>query len=108
MKQTISVIYYKCPVCGRNSTNKKEIERHFRQQHQIKDDEVIYLLQDMRCWMACERIREEKSSGNGKRVLQKTYYSRGRRRNGDKGFFLVKRRIWVCKNRRWIAERDRK
>ena len=66
------------------------------------------LLQDMRCWMACERIREEKSSGNGKRVLQKTYYSRGRRRNGDKGFFLVKRRIWVCKNRRWIAERDRK
>lgn len=42
MKQTISVIYYKCPVCGRNSTNKKEIERHFRQQHQIKDDEVIY------------------------------------------------------------------
>lgn len=41
MKPTISVTYYKCPVCGKNSTNKKEIERHFRQ-HQIKDDEVIY------------------------------------------------------------------
>lgn len=41
MKKTISVIYYECPVCGRNSINKKEIEQHFRQ-HQIEDDEVIY------------------------------------------------------------------
>ena len=39
MKQTISVTYYKCPVCGKNSTSKQEIERHFRQ-HQIKADEV--------------------------------------------------------------------
>lgn len=41
MKQTINVIYYECPVCGRNSTSRKEIERHFRE-HQIKTDEVIY------------------------------------------------------------------
>ncbi len=41
MKQTISVTYYECPVCGKNSTSKPEIERHFRQ-HQIKADEVIY------------------------------------------------------------------
>ncbi len=41
MKKIIDVIYYECPVCGRYSTNKKEIEQHFRQ-HQIKADEVIY------------------------------------------------------------------
>lgn len=41
MKQIISVIYYECPVCGRNSINRKEIARHFRE-HQIKTDEVIY------------------------------------------------------------------
>lgn len=41
MKQTISATYYECPVCGKNSTSKHEIEKHFRQ-HQIKADEVIY------------------------------------------------------------------
>lgn len=41
MKQTISATYYECPVCGKNSTSKQEIEQHFRQ-HQIKVDEVIY------------------------------------------------------------------
>lgn len=41
MKPTISVTYYECPVCGKYSTSKQEIEKHFRQ-HQIKDDEVIY------------------------------------------------------------------
>lgn len=41
MKQTISVTYYECPICGKNSTSKPEIERDFRQ-HQIKADEVIY------------------------------------------------------------------
>lgn len=41
MKTTISVTYYKCPVCGKNSTNKKEIEQHFKR-HGIEEEEVIY------------------------------------------------------------------
>lgn len=41
MKRTINVTYYECPVCGKNSTNKQEIENHFRQ-HQIKTNRTIY------------------------------------------------------------------
>lgn len=41
MKQIVKVTYYECPVCGKNSVNRKEIHEHFRQ-HQIKTDEVVY------------------------------------------------------------------
>lgn len=40
-KRIRSVDYYCCPVCGENSTNSSEIERHFRK-HQIKVDRVYY------------------------------------------------------------------
>lgn len=40
--KTKSVKYYCCPVCQKNSTDRAEIEKHFRESHQIKTDEVIY------------------------------------------------------------------
>lgn len=42
MKQTISAIYYKCPVCDQSSTSKQNIEQHFYKEHPIKAEEVIY------------------------------------------------------------------
>ena len=85
MKPTISVTYYECPVCGKNSTNKKEIERHFRQ-HQIMDDEVIYCNICGAGWYvnAYGKIRAEKKAeecykrhieeGNADEVAAKAFF----------------------------------
>lgn len=35
------VTYYKCPVCGMNSTDREAVQRHFRQ-HTIQAEEVVY------------------------------------------------------------------
>lgn len=37
-----SVKYYCCPVCGKNSTDRIAIEKHYRERHPVKIDEVIY------------------------------------------------------------------
>lgn len=44
MKQqrTRKVKYYCCPVCGNKSTDRMAIEKHYRERHPLKTDEVIY------------------------------------------------------------------
>lgn len=41
MKKTKSVIYYECPACGKNSSNRQEIQKHFAT-HTLKTAEVVY------------------------------------------------------------------
>lgn len=41
MKKTKSVVYYECPVCGENSSNHQDIQKHFTS-HTLKVDEVVY------------------------------------------------------------------
>lgn len=44
MKKRITIqkrIYYHCPVCRYNSTDRKEVQRHFRT-HTIQAEEVVY------------------------------------------------------------------
>lgn len=40
-KKIKCVEYWSCPVCGENSTNREEIEQHFRK-HQLKRESYIY------------------------------------------------------------------
>ncbi|WP_024346569.1 hypothetical protein [Lacrimispora indolis] len=41
MKKIKSVVYYECPVCGLNSSNREKMQRHYAG-HTLKTDEVVY------------------------------------------------------------------
>ena len=41
-ERTKSMTYYYCPICMLNSTNKAEIEKHFREGHQVKVKKYIH------------------------------------------------------------------
>ena len=42
-ERTKSMTYYYCPICMLNSTNKAEIEKHFREGHQVKVKKNTYI-----------------------------------------------------------------
>ena len=38
---TLTKIFYKCPVCGKNSTDRKQIQQHFTQ-HTIIEEKIVH------------------------------------------------------------------
>lgn len=41
MNKIKKVVFYECPVCGKSSSDRKEIEKHYKS-HTIKAEEVCY------------------------------------------------------------------
>lgn len=78
-------IYYHCPVCRYNSTDREAVQRHFRT-HTIQEEEVIYCNICGAGWhvsaygelcarkMAANCVKKHKEEGNIDDVAAKTFF----------------------------------
>lgn len=96
--KTKRVTYYKCPVCGMNSTDRETVQRHFRQ-HTIQAEEVVYCNICGQGWYvgawgehgAIERAeacqKKHQKEGNTEDVAARTFFLSG----GTFGFPTIKK-----------------
>lgn len=90
-----SVKYYCCPVCGKNSTDRIAIEKHYRERHPVKIDEVIY------CNICGAGWHVNAYGDRGARERAAACYQ-SHIDNGDmdetagRAFFPVWRFVWLC------------
>lgn len=97
-KETKRMTFYSCPVCGMNSTDKKEIQDHFRT-HTIKSEEWVYCRACGAGWSvaayglksAAEQAKncynKHISEGNLTETAERTFFLSG----GEFGFLCQKR-----------------
>jgi hypothetical protein len=71
-ERTKSMTYYYCPICMLNSTNKAEIEKHFREGHQVKVKK-IHTLQYLWRRLGCTGIWRRGRQKASRAMLPKPY-----------------------------------
>ena len=98
MNKIKKVTFYECPVCGKNSSDRKEIERHYKS-HTIKAEEVCYCSICGEGWYS-NAWGAARAAEMARKCYQKHIDEGDIDEVATRAFFFVWRRLRICENLR--------